>query len=158
MESAPLLVPLSFWVSFRFRGRFSFETVLSFRFRFSFISALFQSRGELERRTFLGRIRLERGDVASVANPLVHSSIRVATFLRQFVPVLRLRQQLADGALRQTEHVTREQPLPDVVAAQNLAHVLCNVGGVQRHLPVEKKPAHGIIIIGRNLRRLQGVP
>ena len=89
--------------------------------------------------TFLGRVGLERGDVASVAYPLVHAPIGVASLLGQLVPVLGLREQFADGALRQTEHVTREQPLTDVVAAQDLAHVLRHVRRVQRHLPNAKE-------------------
>jgi len=49
--------------------------------------------------TFLGRISLEGGDVASVTNPLVHSAVGIASLLGQLVPVFGLGQQLADSAL-----------------------------------------------------------
>jgi len=77
--------------------------------------------------TFFRRVCLECGHVSAVANPLVHAAVRVTALLGQLVPVLRLGQQLADGALRQAEHVAREQSLTDVVGAEDFAHVLGHV-------------------------------
>ena len=81
--------------------------------------------------TLARRDRLQRVHVALVGGPRVHLAVRLAPLLRQLVPVLRLRQQLADGALRQAEHVLREQPLPDVVRAEDLADVLRDVRRVE---------------------------
>lgn len=49
--------------------------------------------------TFLGDERLEEVDGVVVGGPSVHLAVRVAAFLRQFVPTLWLGQELRDGAL-----------------------------------------------------------
>lgn len=84
------------------------------------------------RPTFFGRVGLQCPDVGVVACPGVHPSVGLPSLLRQLLPMLRLRQQLADGALGQTEDVPCEQALADVVSAEDLADALGHVRRVQR--------------------------
>ena len=65
---------------------------------------------------------LEQHDRRVVVAPGVHLAVGVPPLLRELVPGLGLGQQLADGALAQPQHVLGEQPLPDVVDAEQLAH------------------------------------
>lgn len=48
-------------------------------------------------------------DVAGVVEPQLHADERFAALDAQHVPRLRLRQQFAHGALRQTQHGLAEQ-------------------------------------------------
>ena len=82
--------------------------------------------------TFTGNERLEEEDGRFVTRPRVHFAVRVAAFLRQFVPRLRLGQQLGDGALRQAQHEFGEQALADVVHRQELADTSRDGQSVQR--------------------------
>lgn len=66
-----------------------------------------------------------------VQSPSVHFPIAVAALLRQLVPGLRLRQQLRNGALRQPQNVLGEEPLPNVVDREQLAHPPRDVQRVQ---------------------------
>lgn len=61
----------------------------------------------------------------------MHLPVRVAALLRELVPRLGLGQQLRHRALGQAQHVLREQPLPDVVHRQQLAHAPADVQRVE---------------------------
>lgn len=81
--------------------------------------------------TFLRDQGLEHHHGSVVARPRVHLPVAVPALLRQLVPRLGLRQQLGDGALGQTQHVLGEQPLANVVHAEQLANPPRDVQRVQ---------------------------
>jgi len=75
---------------------------------------------------------LERGDGVVGAGPGAHFAVALAPLLRQLVPVLGLGEQLADRALRQAQNELGEDALPDVVQAEQVAHLLRDLGRVDR--------------------------
>ena len=79
---------------------------------------------------------LERQNAEMVAGPPVHSPVRLLALLGESVPRLGLGEQLADGALRQAEHVARKLALADVVRRQNVANASRHFDRVQRSFAV----------------------
>ena len=65
------------------------------------------------------------------SHPCAYLAITLPALLGELVPVLGLGEQFADGSLGQSQHVLGEDPLPDVIGGENLAHAQRNLRRVQ---------------------------